>query len=156
MLLLHQPAYSFSDLRSVHGTEYPTFHQAATALGLFDNEIEAEQALREAVDSYCSPAQLQFLFSQILLNVPASTVELFRSFQEQLSADYIDQSYSADRVLALTLQDIGRFLQAGGSSLRNFGLPEPHIARLNEQVLEQSFFSDDILDQYRHKADLAY
>ena len=66
------------------------------ALGLFDNETEAEQALREAVDSYCSPAQLQFLFSQILLNVPASAVELFRSFQEQLSVDYIDQSYSAD------------------------------------------------------------
>ncbi len=102
-LLLHRPAYSFSDLRSVHGTEYPTFHQAATALGLFDNETEAEQALGEAVDSYCSPAQLRFLFSQILLNVPASAVELFRSFQEQLSADYIDQSYSADRVLALTL-----------------------------------------------------
>ena len=118
--------------------------------------MKAGQALREAVDSYCSPDQLQFLFSQILLNIPASTVELFRSFQEQLLVDYIDQSYSADWVLAFTLWDISQFLQAGSSSLRNFGLPEPHIARLNEQVLEQSFFSDDILDRYRHEADLAY
>ena len=67
-LLLHRPAYSFSELRTVHNTEYPTFHQAATALGLFNNETEAEQALREAVDFHSSPARLRFLFAQVLIS----------------------------------------------------------------------------------------
>ena len=156
VLLLHRPAYSFSELRTVHNTEYPTFHQAATALGLFNNETEAEQALREAVDFHSSPARLRFLFAQVLLNILTSAVELFRLFQEPLSADYMDQGHPMDQVLPFTLRDIARFLQAGGSSLRNFGLPEPHTVRLNELILEQTFFSDDILDQYRLEADLTY
>ena len=53
-LLLHHSAYSFSELRSVHNMEHPTFYQAVTALGLFNNETEAEQALREAVNLHNS------------------------------------------------------------------------------------------------------
>ena len=136
--------------------EHPTFHQAATALGLFNNETEAEQALREAVDLHSSPARLRFLFSQVLLNIPTSAIELFGLFQEPLSADYMDQGHPADQVLAFTLRDIARLFQAGGSSLRSFGLPEPCDVRSNELILEQSFFSDEVLDQYRREADLAY
>ena len=68
----------------------------------------------------------------------------------------MDQDHSTDQVLTFTLRDITRFLQAGSSSLRNFGLPEPHTFKLNELILEQIFFSNDILDQYYLKADLAY
>ena len=136
--------------------KYLTFYQATTVLGLFNNETETEQALRETVDFHSFSAQFQFLFTQVLLSILTSAVELFRLFQEPLSADYMDQGHPADQVLAFTLRDIARFLQAGGSSLRNFGLPEPHTVRLNELILEQTFFSDDILDQYRLEADLAY
>ena len=68
----------------------------------------------------------------------------------------MDQDHLVDQVLTFTLRDITQFFQAGSSSLRNFGLPEPCTVRLNELILEQTFFSDDILDQYRLEADLAY
>ena len=68
----------------------------------------------------------------------------------------MDEDYLADQVITFTLRDIAWFLQAGGSSLRSFGLPKPRNFRLNELILKQSFFSNEILDQYHHEADLAY
>ena len=73
--------------------KYLTFYQATTVLGLFNNETETEQALRETVDFHSFSAQFQFLFTQVLLNIPISAVELFKLFQELLLADYMDQSH---------------------------------------------------------------
>src|SRR4051812_3030093 len=56
-LLLHRPADSFEDLRTVLGVVHPTFQEAATALGLFSDQTEAEQCMEEAVRGCYSPAQ---------------------------------------------------------------------------------------------------
>jgi len=50
MLLLHRAAQSFHDLRTIDGIEFPTFHEAACQLGLFDDQHKGQQALQEAVE----------------------------------------------------------------------------------------------------------
>jgi hypothetical protein len=56
--LLHQSAYSFTELRTVDGTEFPTFQQAAQVIGLFESQNEAEFVMDEAIASYYRPGQL--------------------------------------------------------------------------------------------------
>jgi hypothetical protein len=62
-LLAHHAACSFVEVRTIDGIVHSTFHQAALHLGLFTNENEGHYAMLEAVSSYCTPAQLRFLFS---------------------------------------------------------------------------------------------
>ena len=57
-LLLHLPAFNFQDLQTVFGQVYPTFQQAAIALGLFEDVTEAARAIEEAITAYCWPSQL--------------------------------------------------------------------------------------------------
>lgn len=40
LLLEHRPAFIFEDLRIIHGRVYTTYQEAATALGLFEDESE--------------------------------------------------------------------------------------------------------------------
>ncbi|KIY51825.1 hypothetical protein FISHEDRAFT_12425, partial [Fistulina hepatica ATCC 64428] len=54
-LLLHRPARSFSQLRTVDGVEYLSFQEAAYALHLFADENEAQHAMNEAVESLRTP-----------------------------------------------------------------------------------------------------
>jgi hypothetical protein len=51
-LLQHLPAYNFQDLRTVFDQVYPTFQQAAVALGLFEDITEAARAMEEAITAY--------------------------------------------------------------------------------------------------------
>jgi len=44
-LLLHKPAFSFEHLRSVGDTIHQTFHEAAAALGLFQNTNKTHHTL---------------------------------------------------------------------------------------------------------------
>jgi hypothetical protein len=69
ILLHHRPAISFEDLRTIHGRVYATYQEAATALGLFEDELEAVRAVREAVAAYSRPGQLRFLFAHLLLDL---------------------------------------------------------------------------------------
>jgi hypothetical protein len=52
----------------VDGIELPTFQEAATALGLFANEKEAEYALMEAIQTLKTPWKLHLLFVHLLVN----------------------------------------------------------------------------------------
>lgn len=45
VFLQHRPAFSFEDLRMIHGRVYATYQEAATALGLFEDESEAVRAI---------------------------------------------------------------------------------------------------------------
>ena len=88
-LLLQRPARSFSDLRTIDSFTYNTFHEAAINLGLFTTENEGHFALLEAVVSFCTPAQLHFLFARIVLEgYPGQP--LWNEFREQLCIDYVN------------------------------------------------------------------
>ena len=124
VLLLHRPASSFEDLRTIHGRVYATYQEAATALGLFEDESEAVRAMREAVAAYSRPGQLRFLFAHLLLDLPTPAITLWETFREHLSADFA-LDHNEDEANRLTLQAISRYLRSQGASLSQFGLPEP-------------------------------
>ncbi|KAG2139345.1 PIF1-like helicase-domain-containing protein [Suillus clintonianus] len=91
-LLLHQPATSFIDLCTIEGHVFDTFHDAACDLGLFDNENKGYLALQEAVKSLRTPSQLQFLFSQIIL-------------EGALSATAYDHGLTAHHMFSIPVTD---------------------------------------------------
>lgn len=66
-LLMHRPAQSFVDARTIDGMIYDTYHEAALQLGLFRTRNEGYYAMFEAVSSFCTPTQLQFLFARVIL-----------------------------------------------------------------------------------------
>jgi hypothetical protein len=76
-LLQHLPAFNFQDLQTVFSQVYPTFQQAAIALGLFEDVTEAARAMEEAIAAYCRPSQLRFLFSHLVLDLPTPAVNLW-------------------------------------------------------------------------------
>ena len=139
VLLLHRPARSFSDLQNINGHHYSTFQEAATALGLFANQLEAELTLKEAVDSFSSPQQLRFLFCHLMLNIPMNTIGLFWQYLEPLSADYLDTYQSPQVATDYCLSDLSRFLRAQGARLVDFGLPGPQL-QSSEALLEAEAF----------------
>ncbi|KAJ6019739.1 hypothetical protein N7499_003178 [Penicillium canescens] len=149
-LLQVRPANSFEDVRTMRGHCYPTYQEAATELGLFQDNHEAVYAMNEAITAYSRPSQLRFLFAQLLSNLPFPAVELWSRFQGDLNADYRLRHPTA-HATDLALQDLARYLSAQGSSLAQCGLPEP-VQRCAEVDLELAFFQTQLLSiRGRHK-----
>ena len=126
-LLQHRPASSHVDARTVDDVEYTTFQEAATELGLFANEKEAEYALMEAIQSLKTPRQLRLLFVHLLVNDCVPTpLGYWETFQESFALDHTLQNGNAlDIGLDHALQEIGKYLEEYGKTLSDYGLPEP-------------------------------
>lgn len=124
-LLCQRPARSFEDLRTIDGHIFPSFQEAATELGLFQNQKEAIHALQEAVDNLYTPAQLRRLFVDILINECTETpLQLWDVFAEHLAFDHALRTPEPPGLsLTLTLHDISRQLEEYGKRLSDFGLP---------------------------------
>ncbi|KAJ6038891.1 hypothetical protein N7460_007608 [Penicillium canescens] len=149
-LLQVRPANSFEDVRTIRGHCYPTYQEAATELGLFQDNHEAVYAMNEAITAYSRPSQLRFLFAQLLSNLPFPAVELWSRFHGDLNADYRLRHPTA-HATDLALQDLARYLSAQGSSLAQCGLPEP-VQRCAEVDMELAFFQTQLLSiRGRHK-----
>jgi hypothetical protein len=124
MLFQHRPAFTFENLRTVYNRLYATYQEAATALGLFEDESEAVHAMREAVAAYSRPGQLRFLFSHLLLDLPTPAIALWDTLREPLSADFT-LTNNTDEAERLALHAISRQLQVQGPNLTPLGLLEP-------------------------------
>jgi len=138
-LLLHKPAYSYEELRSVNGIIYPTFQEAAIQLGLFANINEAENCLQEAVAFHYAPYHLRFLYAQLIIDIPAPALELWEKYKDELSADHSERFGRTDRAYLEALRDIERVLTLRGSNLSDFGLPDPGNG-INELEIEYQSF----------------
>lgn len=157
-LLLRQPARSFAQLRTVDGVTFPSFHEAAVRLGLFANETEGHYALADATASFCTPAQIRFLFTRIVLEgYPA--VPLWEEFRIALAQDFIMQTHSQERGVDLCLLSLASSFQEGGRALSHFGLPQP-ILRCPEVVSEIEAYAGrtaelalDAQTRYAHMTD---
>ena len=75
----------------VNGVHHRTFQEAAIAIGLFEDRSEAMQCIEEAIAIGTSPSMMQFLFIQILLNLPCSAATLFERYKESFCGNFIDQ-----------------------------------------------------------------
>jgi hypothetical protein len=67
-LLQHRPYSSYEDARTVDGVQYETYQEAATELGLFANEKEAEYVLLEGIQNLKTLRQLRLPFIHLLVN----------------------------------------------------------------------------------------
>jgi hypothetical protein len=128
-LLRHRPADSFLDARTINGTLCDSYQQAATVLGIFANEKEAEYGMREAIHYLKTPRQLRLLFVHLLVNdcIP-SPIDFWRIFENSLQLDFVLRLPDAPRLATdNALEEIGRYLEEHGKQLTNFGLPQPYL-----------------------------
>jgi hypothetical protein len=128
-ILQHGAFRSFSSARTVNGTEFATFQEAANTLGLFADTNEATYALLEAIENLRTSRELRVLFVPLLVNdcVPAPRA-LWDMVQENLAYDFILQSNNVvDLGINLALADICVLLEEYGKQLSDFGLPEATI-----------------------------
>ncbi|ETV79835.1 hypothetical protein H257_07051 [Aphanomyces astaci] len=78
---------SFEDLRTVHGTLYSTYEEAALSMGLLENDEVYVVCIRQATLD-CMDGQLHELFANILVHcLPANTRALF----DQFKSDFLDK-----------------------------------------------------------------
>ncbi|THH16004.1 hypothetical protein EW146_g4565 [Bondarzewia mesenterica] len=139
LILLHTPAQSFLDARTVHGTIHDTFHDAAKALLLVNDANEGLLALEEAVDSLHTPTQLRFLFIRIIIE-GFLALPLWDHFCDALILDHYDRTQSTTAAIDHTLHDVTVLLADSGKHLHFYGLPEPSLMYSEEVEHELAFF----------------
>jgi hypothetical protein len=152
-LLLHRPASSFSDLRTIEGIEFPTFHEAAADIGLFANENKGLLTMREAVDSHRTPTQLHFLFAQIVMEGYAA-MPLWIKFRTQLSVDHFVRLQDGLSAFDATLENIEHTLSHSGKHLHQFGLPSPAVH--SQEVADEVLFLRCNRDTHRADSERMY
>jgi hypothetical protein len=134
-LLICKSAISFEHLRTIDDHIYPTFSEAARALGLFQNQNEAVVAMEDAIADFKSPAQLRFLFAHLIIE-GGPAPEMWSKFSSSLIEDYVDfQHLPQDIAIDKALCHISDLLGENGKSLEQFALPLP--ARRPDVVLEE-------------------
>jgi hypothetical protein len=136
-LLQYHAAYSFDELKTIHGTLYPTFQDATNAAGLFAEENEAEYTLQEAIARLSTPRQLRFLFIDLILHEELFTpLSLWNRYSEYLAYDFTIRLHSEELGRNSALQEMGDYLQEAGKTLEQFGLPAVrHFGREVEHEL---------------------
>lgn len=126
-VLQKRPATSFMNARTVEGVEYETFQDAATAIGLFENQTEAEYIINEAISTLKTPTQLRFLFVQLLVDECILTpLQCWNTFQNSLCLDFTLQ-YPDLPQMAIDhgLDHVGQLLEEQGKQLSEYNLPQP-------------------------------
>lgn len=130
-ILSQKSASSFVDARTIDDTLYETYQEAATVMGLFEDEDEATHAFTEAIQDLRTPAQLRILFIHLLINDCIPTPMMFwTTFANDLSLDFtLRNSNSLELGQNAALRDLGRMLSEYGKSLESYGLPMAEIYR---------------------------
>ena len=132
-LLLSRSGISWTDLRTIDGTVYPSFQATCIKLGLFVHQNEAQFCIQEAVDTLRTPHQLRVLFIHLLTNSCTNApLQLWNEFRDKISEDLIlNSTGDVERGYNETLKILASFLQGHGKYLSDYGLPQP-ITNENE------------------------
>ncbi|CAG8496235.1 7053_t:CDS:2 [Cetraspora pellucida] len=149
-ILMHRAVRSWNDLKVVNGNTFSTYQEAARNMGLFAVENESMLAMKEAIDNFYTPAQLRFLFVQLILDGTLA-VDLWQKYNTKLSKDFEEQ-FQNNQYLATnaTLQQIALMLTEHGRRMRDFGLLEPQTWT-PEVIAEHQRYSDNA--KYRSLAE---
>ena len=132
-ILQHQPALSFEDARTIDDHLFGTYQEVATAMGLFADQNEGIYALREAIETLCTPQQLWILLIHLLVNdLLPMPINIWSDMHEHFALDFTLQNgelveIGVDRVL----QELTTYLEEYRKRLADYGLPEPD-SRLRE------------------------
>ena len=126
LLLLHNSPQSFEEARTVDGTVYTTFWEAAQALGLLHDDAEGQLCFNEARDSGYSPAQLRALLVTLIVDGDEHGGDILESNRDILMADLDEEvSLPSNVVWNRCLRDLANRLETMGRTMTDFGLPEP-------------------------------
>nr|CDJ83291.1 Protein of unknown function DUF889 domain containing protein [Haemonchus contortus] len=128
LLLNRRGAKSFDELRTVSGSTYSSFKEAAKALGLMHDDSHYESCLREAA-AFRMPPELRSLFSSLICFCDVTEPEqLWERFKSVMAEDYVHRGMSDDEAVIRAYYDIADRLQISGVNLRNF-IPPPASRR---------------------------
>lgn len=151
MLLTHRSGCtSFTDVRTVEGTIYPTYRSACEALGLLNNDDEWSYAFIEA-STWATTKELRSLFVHILLFCEVlSPVALWDKHWQDMADDvqrnieastgFYPDNMNDDSLQQYVLFELEMLLNASStsSSISHYGLPMPSsefMTRLNNRLL---------------------
>ena len=123
-ILSVRPGESYIDLRVFNGVSYPTFQEAAKAMGIFDNERECVIAFEEAISFHKTPSQLRLLFVHMLVNECVQVpLDFWARFKTQMSYDYFLQARGNAMVSETRcLETLNRNLEQYGRELGDYGI----------------------------------
>eukprot|EP00899_Mesostigma_viride_P018040 jgi/Mesvir1/26237/Mv02412-RA.2 len=91
-LLLKRAGRSWQDLCTVDG-EVLTYEEACQRLHLLEDDNEAVEAMRQAVERKSAPPSLRRLFCVLLLQNMATPEQLWK-FRDDMCVDYVDNEYA--------------------------------------------------------------
>ena len=156
-LLHHRPASSFSDARTVDGVQLETFQDAATALGLFRDQTEAEYILSESVHTLKTPSQLRVVFVHLLANNEILTpLHCWNTFCYDLCRDFtLRYPHTPQIAVDHGLESISHMLEEHGKRLSDYQLPEPHLLfgrEVDHEIQKWAPFSAELASE----SDAAY
>ena len=102
-----------------------SWREAAERRGLVDTDNEYHLALEEAATTHM-PGHLRQLFVQLIVFCdPSDKMALWDAHKEELSADHIRRSRTAEEGHGAALYDIDMLLQSHGRTLTQFGFEPP-------------------------------
>jgi hypothetical protein len=121
---------SFDDLRTVDGTQYTRYKEAAAAAGLVDSDEESDKCLREA-SLFQMPRQLRFLFATLLVYChPTDARKLWNTHLPAMAEDFMrahQVTTQTDAVVFQVLKAVDQCLQSNSKQLSDFeDLPQLH------------------------------
>lgn len=149
LLLLHKSASSFDELKTVNGIILDTFQEAALELGLVTNENEGDYCMNEAITNLFSPAQLRFLFCQLILE-GAPAITLLEKYRPNLVLDFEEIHQDPLEVQEILLRYVCQMVEERGKRMEDYGLPNP-VIKASEAAMQQEAWNsreDQQLESY--------
>ena len=124
LILAEFPARSYKDLRTVKGVLHPTFHGAAKALGLADDDKEYFTAIQEASGFLTAASLRSFFVSMMLGESRTPAPALWEECSDLFAEDHLQNAVPRATALNRSLIHISRLLSLHGRGLSDFGLPD--------------------------------
>ncbi len=134
-------ALSFQSLKVYNEITYLTFHEAAMARGLLENDNEAIICLNEAYLNIASAQKFREFFTSFIINCSPNINLIWNEFKNKLSEDFLHQLRIAtddfqlefsQEVNLFGLIEIKKLLILDGYDLNNF----PELPQLTEQMIQ--------------------
>ena len=163
-ILLNYAKNSFLDCRVHNGRTYRSYEEALVATGYFAAAGEADHVLEELVQLRYTAAQLRFAFL-VLLDQDANPVTLYKRFEKQLMADFLDRGVSitsarisVQTLLNLSSHSVGKsfLLESSDPAICSHGEcqrpPLPTTSPLQARVQAKTLFKALAKDASQTKA----
>lgn len=117
---------SFEDAHTVSNHVYPTFQEAANAMGLFANQNEAKLVIQEAILTLRTSRQLRVLFVHLLVNDCIVTpLALWNTYNDAMALDHtLRCGHNNDMGISQALREIAMLLKEFGWTTSDYRLPE--------------------------------